>query len=53
MDIKENNEIWLNIRNIKIKALSKKLNNKWKSLFKVLKKVKKINFELDLLKIIR
>ena len=53
MDIKKGDEIWLNIRNIKTKVPSKKLNSKWESPFKVLKKVEKVDFKLDLPGIIK
>ena len=41
------------MKNIKPKAPNKKLNSKQKNPFKILKKIRKINFKLDLPKIIR
>jgi len=38
------------MNNIQMKTKSKKLNNKSIELFKIVKNIKKINYELDLLK---
>ena len=41
------------MKNIKTKAFNKKLDSKWECLFKILKKNEKVDFKLDLLKIIK
>ncbi|KAK1710669.1 hypothetical protein BDP67DRAFT_407135, partial [Colletotrichum lupini] len=50
--LKEGNSAYLFYYNIKIKRLSNKLNYKKLRLFKIIKKVLLINYELKLLNII-
>jgi len=51
--LRKGNKVYLFIRNITIKKLSKKLNYKKIGLFKVKKSIKNINFKLDLPKTIK
>ena len=48
MTFSEKNIVYLTIKNIIIKKLSKKLNYKYLKLYKVIKRILKNNYQLDL-----
>ena len=51
--LEEGDKVFLLIRNLKIKRLSRKLDFKKIGLFKIARKISTLNYELDLLEIIR
>jgi hypothetical protein len=49
LDLKEGDKVWLLYKNFKSRRLSKKLNYIKLGLFRILRKIIKVNYKLDLL----